>query len=186
MTPIPYIRGVLDGDGCVNWSPKYPRKNPKLELKVVNKAFALEFFRALKNLGLTPRFYERDVLLKGSSSNLPRFKRYGDRMIHLFRVRAVCKPNMVEKIKETNLSTEQDKIAYLRGLYQSEGHYQEKPNRYLSISNKNIGFLKKVKQIIESLGIYVTNIYTHSTCSNLVIYRKEEIKKFLSLIGGYE
>ena len=170
-----YIQGVMEGDGYIDKS----NKNPRLCLMVIKKEFAMAFAEKLKAIGLTPRWTERNRHFEFTNLvNHP----YDE---HYFVVRATCRNNILCLLKKEP-TTNQQKIAFMRGFYDSEGFNYEgrhKFSHHLALCNKDEDLLRKIQTWLENLGISPSHIVKQETESKLKIYPKNLRYKFLQLIG---
>jgi intein-encoded DNA endonuclease-like protein len=174
---LAYIKGVLDGDGYVDWS----NTNPRLCLQTTSEANAKEFYEALMAIGLTPHLttrsrYHKNVLGKYSFWS------------HYYVVRATCKPSLIEIIKQHEPTTNKEKVEYIRGFYVSEGslYIKRYPNRVcynLTITNRDIDQLTKIQKILKGFGINSTIRCYRKHMPYLQIQNRIGIQKFLQLIG---
>lgn len=180
---IAYVKGVLDGDGWIDqWS-----RNSRLCLEVKDEWFAKEFFDALKRLGLSPYTSERDRV---RSFNGYTFSS------HMIRVRATVDRELVKRIGVFEPVTDEEKRAYVRGFFDSEGcfkvytgfrlrngRYYERTDYNLKISNQNLLLLTKIQTILSEFGVDMTiRNYSHDTCAHLQTQDQKNIQRFFNFI----
>jgi len=172
-----YLKGVLDGDGYID---NYSR-NPRLCLMTTSRANAQDFTEALENVGLKPHLTERD------RHHTPREGIYGFKIplhscdTHYFIVRATCKPEFTEHLKNTIPKNSTEIKAYLKGMLDSDGSYcQYKPPYYrVAVYNSNESLLQYVKDCLSKLKIETSEIRQCGYGKVLNIYRQSEVKKIM-------
>ena len=166
---MPYLRGIMDGDGYVNRGGT----NPRLELWVTSHDFAISFSNALEVVGLIPHWRETD--------RTHTFNGY-TWVSHYYIVRATCKERFLQSLADLNLLSEENKFAYLIGFFQAEGCFriQKYPNRECwmwHITNKDLSKLRTVRLILDSLGIKSGLITKKDGMSMLYVQRRADIMK---------
>lgn len=181
IVALAYIKGVLDGDGYID----YGGINPRLCLETTCWDNAKNFSEALKIFNLTPRQTERDRIIY---SKHPRFKKRSYH-IHVFVVRATCKLKFIRLIESEKFLTEEEKIAYIRGFYESEGwlSIDRYPNRIcydLCIKNSNKDYLRNIQNMLSDLGIKVTIREYPNLVPYLQTQQLRNIQKFFTIIFG--
>jgi hypothetical protein len=170
--PVAYILGVLHGDG---WLEKCKRR---LCLRVTSKVFALKFANALKKLGMTPRLHI--------------YKRQGARGFGKGRntkpqydVRTVCDQELIDLIETLPLFwTAKEKLAYLEGLYDSEGYYGKQS---IYFYNADPYLLRRVQQLLQEFGI-TAHLYHYPSADagQVVVCRKADRKLLTTLIRSWK
>jgi len=172
---LAYIKGVMDGDGYVIRR----KRSSSLCLDVKSRIFAKRFFKALEQIGLQPRTYERNRIRKN-------FQGYTFRSHHII-VRATCSHELVERIKTMQLRTIKEKIAYLQGFYDSEGcysvdYYPDRTCYNLRFRNSDLLLLKRIQKMLESLGVKMTLRRYNYEHPFLETQDKKNIENFFELI----
>lgn len=126
-----YLLGVLNGDGCIS--------NNTFRVAVNDKDFALNVFRALKNLKL------QGTLLPTSDN----------RWLTYFSSIKFCKIMSRKNNLNRIPSKRKLRIAYLNGLYDSEGSVIIDKHRHKTVSFCNTEQLinKQVHEILRSFNI---------------------------------
>jgi intein-encoded DNA endonuclease-like protein len=146
MNHIAYIKGVLDGDACIEREAKH---RPRIVLAVKSRIFADKFRDALKCIGLLPYITEQHRMRTFNGHTFKDDK---------FFVRARCDENMISAIQNYHLTSYEEKVSYLTGFFDAEGSFYIKRylNRtcyHLQISNSDIAKLERAKKILEEIGI---------------------------------
>ena len=179
-----YIRGVLDGDGWINWG----NTTPRIGLDVTDRAFADRFFSVLQNMGLTPHINMRKRHY--TNRKYPRFEQY-DYTSLSYIVMATCKKEWIEHLKTLEFKTLVEKMAYLKGFYDSEGSYCECPSyrkhngkiwksgirRSARFYNKDTRKLQFVKHILDELAIASKLYPTGCNVAFVEIHRTNDLTK---------
>lgn len=171
---LAHTLGVLFGDGFVCEQQEYG--NYIIALRTVSREFAESFNKSLSSIGLHPFTKEND--LKTSIDG----KSY---MTHYFDVRAYSKIfftwfnaqnlNDVEQL----LETKEQKIAFLRGLYESEGSFG-----YWKMGKSRIWIFRIVmtdrrilelsKRLFKKLGYEICLTHGSLTRNNLRLHSLEK------------
>ena len=175
MNNLAYIRGVMDGDGCV----EQRKKSVTLRVIVTSHNFATAIFNAFIDIGLAPSCSERDQI---SSYNGYTWSN------HLYDVKANCKEpcGLLQLIAQLDVTSSSNKLDYLIGFFQAEGCFriQKYPNRECwmwQITNKDLSKLHAVQSILASLGIKSGIITKKDGISMLYVQRRTDIMKLLEL-----
>jgi len=179
---LAYLKGVLDGDGWIDWFINNPR-NPRLCLRVKSQHFAFEFMDALKIIELKPRLNEE--VQRHKHKNHPRFQKY-DFTTHFFVVRATAKPDIIKHIQGFKPLTKAEKASYLKGLYDSDGCYVATPRTHkLELCNSNRILLWISKGYLAELGVK-SHIYdlNPKLAARLCTFDNQSIKNFMQLVGA--
>lgn len=180
LTPsedLAYILGVLVGDGCVchTTSGDY-----FAALNVKTKVFAESFAKSLKKIGLNPFIQHIWVT---SIINGRQYEGYD------WRVRAYSKLlfQWFKNLKVTEfqkfLKKPEYKIAFLRGLYESEGSRgywscgKGKKAWTMRIVMLNFSVLKLSKELFLDLGYKLCLTHSHHTSSGKLLYSLEKTAK---------
>jgi len=174
---LAYLKGVMDGDGFVDDS----NKNPRICLGVVNEGFAMRFSEALKAFGLIPRHTERTQ--KNVHKDHPRFRKYNFTS-HFFYVRTTCKPEFIKLVRQFLPKTKGEKKLYIKGLYDSDGSFNQK-KRTLALGNKKVILLENAMRYLKDLGIKarIYPPYKYQAISNLCTGDQKSVNSFERLIG---
>jgi len=142
-----YIIGVLHGDGYITGN--------KICLETIDFDFAQSFKKCLSNIGIHPRI---DKLIR--NDNLHTYKKgfiYRTSANSLFFVENYKKI----KLKGIKVLPKKYKIAFLRGLFDSDGCLAQRKNYKKNgickgisaqITSKNHNFLKFIEKIISDIG----------------------------------
>jgi len=175
---LAYIKGVLDGDGYID----YGSKNLRLCLDTKSKEFVDKFINILKTLGLSPRLTER----RRTRHN---FNGYTFPSHH-FIARATCNDRFLYKLQNGKCFSRNEKIKYIEGLTDSEGYYRYFPKNYFHsfiIGNKNLSILQKILRFLNDLGIKST-IYNYKSqgIPSLHIHNKTNIEKLKKEIHSFK
>ncbi|MBW2674510.1 MAG: hypothetical protein JRD89_14040 [Deltaproteobacteria bacterium] len=143
---LSYILGVIAGDGYVS-SHSY------IELDTKDYAFAQEFRRALKAIGLRANVIERNHWIK----NLKR--QYHGWKCYIRSVVFVDWFNGLTQEQEEGIAG-QYPWEYIRGMFESEGSYYVNTNGSAEVvfSNFDYNLLLMVQRLLTLLG-YESNIY---------------------------
>jgi len=177
MHHMAYVKGVLDGDGCIEREPKH---RPRIVLGVKSRIFATKFKYALKCLGLSPYINE--------TSRIKIFDGYlcDDYRIY---VRTRCEEKTISLIQKIPLKSREEKISYITGFYDSEGnfHIKKYPKRTcysISIYNSDLEKLQRAKNLLEEIGIPMKLRNYGYSCAvpHIRTEKKVLIKKFLQII----
>jgi hypothetical protein len=174
MSPeLAYVLGVMLGDGT--------KTKHHIFLNVIDKDFALNFKEKLENWsGIKAKIHEREP--KGNRKRLY--------CLYFSSIKAIAILNsLIRQRKDIRIFMKfpridilklpyKCQIAFLEGLYDSEG--------YVSISNYNIEFVNKnkqliflIKRVLKKLRIISSKSYISQTgISSFKIHQKENILKF--------
>jgi len=142
-------------------------------LTVTEKSFALKFAEVLKRVGLKPRW--REWL---------RVWFWGSRLCtaYYYRVSAVCDQEMVDFLEVLPLIWKgKEKLAYLEGLYDSEGYYNEKEDM-LVFTNKSPLLLERVETLLREFGIESHTYNYPPHVPQVHVCRKKDVETFKSLV----
>jgi len=178
--PLGFILGTIMGDGSLH---KDADQRCVIELRVVNRCFAEEFQRNLKEVtGKKGSFFEVD------SKSKIKGRKY---ITHLYCVVLTSKLwyLILSELKEHIITYDAYNIPFMKGFvqgfYDSEGCYMKTENRKrIMLSNNSKHLLLSVKRMLEKLG--VNNVYLNSqttTHYTLCIYRQDEVNKFVNIFG---
>lgn len=154
---IAYVLGVLHGDGYI-YKPQR-----RLMLDVKDRRFALKFAKALKKIGLFPRWFEKS--------------RWGIRENHVwityhYMVTATCDQELIDFIALLPLMwKKKEKFAYLEGLYDSEGSYYEERDT-IKFTNKSPILLERVESLLRELGMQ-PHTYPYQKCGEIYVMKKD-------------
>ncbi len=94
-------------------------------------------------------------------------------------------------LKDTKISTEKEKIEYIRGYFDAEGGiaHDKSVRYYLSFSQKNKDDLEKVRHYLEEIGITCGIIHNPSKYKDPYYWRffirAQSYRKFAEIIGSY-
>jgi len=186
MNHIAYIKGVLDGDACIEREAKH---RPRIVLAVKSRTFAEKFKDALIHLGLSPYITEQHRMRTFNGYTFRDDK---------FYCRARCDEEKISLIQNIPLKTSEEKISYLTGFFDSEGSYysaqqyifsngkkvKNGTQKRIDITNKNKSLLKKCQAILKELGIY-SKIYEYpNRALQLVISRHLDFDRFFGIFGS--
>ena len=177
-----YLKGVLDGDGYLDRE----RNRTRICLVTKSKFFIKNFQGNLEKQGITSiRIKEMkipDSVIWGRTIKTNNI---------FYRIRKYISKEKLSKLLNFNPSTQEEKVSYLRGFYQSEGCYCNYKGKYyyINFTNKNKRLLDKVASFLADLGIRISGMY-HRVCEKehwanwqLYIYRQSEVEKFKQIIG---
>ena len=175
MSSIAYLKGVYDGDAF---------KDRKIIGLVCKSEFLAKNFQdALAKEGVHAKI--RRIT---RSYTTPR-NRQLKQTSAFYMIRKVIPETKFQEICNFQPKTNEEKISYIRGFYQSEGCYcNYKANYfYINMTNKNKAILEKIASFLKDLGINISGIYRQHEAQwerwKLYIYRQEEVKKFCKIIG---
>jgi intein-encoded DNA endonuclease-like protein len=161
ITPnLCYILGVCYGDGSVYKAKRGIGITYCVALQVRERDFAESFYISLREIGLTPTFCQKkhsnskDKCANNYSNNyywyvLTSNKKFYDffKLLSLNEISKIC-----------NISSEHA-IAFLRGIYESEGGYYKKSTRGVgyvnAITNTNKDLCELVLSLCSRLGFKV-------------------------------
>jgi len=179
---LAYVVGVILGDGYAN----NVGTNYRVMLNVRSVEFANSFSSALARLGFRPKVY-RILGKKGRYSNKEFYvcQANSAKFVRWFRRSSLA------DIEKRILLTNQFKIKFLKGIYESEGSLSWRPNLrnyHIYISNTDYELICLVKNLLNELGFSPTipnpskfpNRKDLYTCR---LNRKSEIKQFLNQIN---
>lgn len=176
-----YILGVLYGDGSIS--------NNTIELSVTDKDFVKAFKRAIEkwtDFKIKIHLYDKEQRKKWTQSD---GKDIYDICLTSLIVVGFLKKYNISKIEKTNKKI---KIAFLKGMYDSDGCADKYQIDLYNLNKKLLLFCEKLllefnikssmsicikKGSQNSYGLYKKNLYS------LSIYRRENILKFRDIIG---
>ncbi len=176
-----YILGVLYGDGSIS--------NNTIELSTIDKDFVRAFKRAIEkwtDFKIKIHLYDKKQRKRWIQSD---GKDIYDVCFTSLIVVAFLKKYDINKIEKTN---KKNKIAFLKGMYDSDGCSDKYQIDLYNLNKKLLLFCKKLlfdfdiksnigicikKGTQNSYGLYKKNLYS------LSIYRRENILKFRDIIG---
>jgi len=183
---LAYALGILFGDGFVV-KTKY---SYDIVLDITNKNIALNFLKALRNIGLNPYISERMPV-----NGIGKLKKYIVKS-HSLNFGLWFKSLSIDGLRD--LLDDKEKIKnFVRGFYEAEGSICQSKNKYkiiqLSISNTNLELLKLIKDLSVEIDI---NFNLNGPYKNhgfnggdsKLIYRlntaaKAEVNKFMQLVN---
>lgn len=187
MIPMAYIRGVLDGDA---WADERGKQTTLIGLGTVSETFTKKFGNCLAEIGLIPRYREKDdhLTYKGQ-----------DRISHMFLVTALCTKEVAQKITMYPLNTAEERLDYLIGFFQAEGSsskIRRSRNRHDSrgyiwhsneerwtwkITNGVISRLELAQTILKEMAIKSTIRHYPPHVPFLDVQKKTDIRKLENL-----
>jgi len=185
--PLFYLLGVLKGDGDVSITPRKTGAHYKVELTSTDRCFVESFISTLKAIGLSHSGWIFTEKMKNKNWN------------DAFKTRASCKI-FLEWYKKTSLewiqknATEaQFKLAFIRGMYESEGSLLNNNGYYaIEIINTNEKLLSIIKKFLEELGFHPTMRKAkrkkiggrehHKEVYKIGMYREKEVKDLIKNI----
>jgi intein-encoded DNA endonuclease-like protein len=189
MSPeLAYIIAVLQGDGCVN-------KN-YFSLETIDKDFGDYFaIKIEKWTGYKPSFYVNKPRIRKMDNKIYIGQKtykivFNGRRFTEFLLKNFTFGTTNWHVPEQIINGTKDiKIAYLRGIFDSEGSvgiYKNKYSRnycYFNISSKNINALKKIKELLQTLN-FTSVIYSQKNgVFRLEIKKVHEIVRFYKEVG---
>lgn len=157
---LAYILGVCLGDGCVKSYIKGKEKKTSYEiiLAVKHKEFAESFKRALEKIGLRPNMhltYRKD---RPNESPLWRIEAHSKVFVEWYKEIASNMDKLYEFLKKCPNGFKE----FIRGFYESEGHYYEGYNklgglqRNLCIYNTDKDLIDLVARILKEMGFIIS------------------------------
>lgn len=177
-----YILGVLEGDGYVERDTPY-----KIALGVTDESFIKEFQRALAAIGL--KSSNRAIYIEQPKHRKNSFK--GKKQLYRLRVHSksfsrwywdIFDYNLILK----NIFKEEYMMAFLRGIFESEGHLDKKTLR-ARIVNTNEELLTVCQKILFEYEFHPTMVLgsegTNLSIYHLTINRKSETERFIKKIN---
>jgi hypothetical protein len=184
LAPTPtlsYILGVILGDGTTSIyrSKQHPSSTYYIvDLAVKSQTFVNSFGEALKKIGLHPCF-----CLKRSRYNGNPYLTYRVMTQSKVFVQWIRSLNL-EDIEDKILVTDEDKVAFVRGIYESEGYYGKKE---LSISNTDDGLVHLLFRCLRSLGFTPSKHTSQIPSGNFYVLRilggRVERSRFVTMIN---
>ena len=168
-----YVIGVRLGDGYTY--ERYIRETSRgyvIGLEAKDKEFVEEFARRLGNvLGrkpIRPRKEAEKYVAEAKSKTL---------------YELLKKPVDLKRIKKHVEHCKKCTTAFLRGLFDSEGHVSK--NGYISLYNTNYEVLVYAQRLLKRLGIESTGPWPHKQKEGYyyIYIRAESLPKFYQLIG---
>lgn len=176
MNSLAYIKGVLNGDGYIDWS----NKNPRICLDTVDKNFAKKFAKVLENINLTPRITKRVRKHICNGYNY---------ITYYIVIRATSSLSFLKFLTSMKLETKKEKIGFISGMFDSEGclyikKYQNRTCYNWVIANSNVGLLKFLINILKELEIKTTLRVYPNCIPYIQIQNKMTINKIMKILGG--
>lgn len=147
----------------------------------LNKKRRVRFTQKYRNWLITLQ-----CLLKSVGSNSWIYKEGRNRDVYVLET--VC-PNLCFNFDPLNLSTDQEKIAYLRGFFDAEGGVPRNGKRfYIQLVQKDHAKIKALKQILHELNIFTGKIHNPSHRVDPDYWRifisARSHKRFAEIIGS--
>jgi hypothetical protein len=172
-----YLKGSFDGDGC------YRKDRPRIDINVTDFDFLEEIKKQIKNVfGFNVQIKNHAMAHDNCKEQRKISYNYGEKIY--------------DALKNTQPSTREEKIEYLKGLWDAEGSvglYDKKiirkgkeyigHEKKLVISQKDNNKLSLWYDYMKSLGINSIKLYREDTRSELSIRDNASWKKFHELIG---
>jgi len=175
-----YILGVLWGDGY--WRIEKDGTG-RIGLNTTSGEFAHSFADSLKQIGLRPNIMCR--------------KNNGYKQGYIHEVIGYSRPmanwllGLTLNDIVSNMTTNTHRTAFLRGLYESEGHLEERfltwnnriyPTYQLSITNGDKELVDIIIYLMQLLG-YTPKLYREANIYQVRLYAKEAIRSFINEIN---
>ena len=169
---LAYILGVLKGDGYAGRYQKNKGFEHRIGLKVVDRVFAVAFFRGLRAIGLNPSYRP----YKG------------------YHIVEACSKLFYDWYKSLTLDNIEnfcsgDKFSFIRGFYESEGclsgSRRENGKVYfeLKMTNTDLALLSLIQRILKKLGFdFKLYKYREREVYDLRLYKQGEIGRFIDTI----
>jgi intein-encoded DNA endonuclease-like protein len=171
MSPsLSYIFGVMKGDGCA-----YISNSWFLRLDVKDEDFAREFIKHISNVepNCSPCIYQTN---RGNWIGAVANK-------SLYHAYINFDSSIMEK------ASEEEKIMFIKGFYDSEGCSYANFPRAIYCSNTNSEFLLLIQQLLESINI-ASSLHKlkqknpkHKICYHLMIHARWNILLFNEKVG---
>lgn len=167
---IAYVQGILDGDGYVDRN--------RIGLTVKDKIFSDSFIQAMIQLGYSPQKVR--IIKRNQSTPL------GHSNSVLYQARVTIGVDGLKEIEEFQPTAEATAMAYLRGLYESDGgyyiiRYPDRECHQLQIWNGNPGVLTKAEHLSKLIDVHFTR-RQDNFCEVIYNQRRIEITRFLEKV----
>jgi len=176
---LAYILGVLKGDGSVYKINHHGRYEYLVALATSEEKFARSFSRAISKIGLKPR-----------ESGWKKYHKIVANSKKFYEWYKNLNPRDIEEL----LSREELVKEFVRGFYESEGHFHiyTRPHlnhthtdRYLNMTNTDKSLIKMVEGFLVKLG-FNFNFHEYQRNTDLVEYRldihaRNAIESFLNM-----
>jgi hypothetical protein len=172
-----YLKGSFDGDG------HYSKQQTLIQINVTDFDFLEEIKRIIKEVFNKEVSIKNHIPAKGNSKEQRRINFY-------------CGKEIYDLLKNSIPKTAEDKIEYLKGLWDAEGSVgicsrtiQRKNKTYtgydkwLNLSQKDISKLEIWHKYMEDLGIKTSKLYKTDGRSRLNIRSNEAMIQFHKLIN---
>lgn len=176
-TNLAYILGSVIGDGNLSRSEK--SRYHRIEFGVADEEFCKLVGDTLEKIGLHCSYRKR---YKSDSNKSTMYcLQAGSKIFYNF-----VKQLKIDASKSFNyLNTESTIIAFLKGVYESEGcYYWKSKSPTITFTNKDAKLLNLVKRLLQSLQFNPKlNYWQKYDGGKVTLGKQEEILRFLALIN---
>jgi intein/homing endonuclease len=151
---LSYVLGVIMGDGCISdkKSSVFVLYANDEEFVEKTKSSTIKYIHSIKKK-------KPDFSVKQDKNKMFFFTLYSKDFVEWAKKLTNNKQNVPELVKS---GTRKIKLAFLKGLFDSEGHYyvSDKTETPVSFSVSH-PFIYEVKQLLDSINIKCSNVHTY-------------------------
>lgn len=175
---LAYLVGVALGDGSLIYT-----RTKRFTLRTIDEDFARYVYEVIKEwCGLEPKMYKRRGTEKVFPNNIKSKTKDSFEVVLNSKEAVKILKKYIDDYSWIFNQPEKIKIAFIKGLWDSEGTISGKT---ISWCNSNLKLAEAFKKLLESIGIKAS-LSKRSGRSNLYdvrVYRKMDIIKFYKNIG---